>query len=82
MPKTLTNKQIVAGVNKVAENYFKASNAKGLSDSVRQMLTMKWAHFREIAVMLAQKNAKTLESIMDSSEGWVRSAEEVERSVQ
>jgi hypothetical protein len=77
MPKTLTNKQIVDGINKVAENYFKASNARGLTDGVRQSLTLKWAHFREMAVMLSQKNPKTLESIVFDSQSWLVSAEQV-----
>jgi hypothetical protein len=77
MPKPLTNKQISDGINKVAENYFKASNAKGLSQSTRDFLTNKWAHFREMAVMLSQKNPKTLESIVFDSQGWLVSAEQV-----
>jgi hypothetical protein len=77
MPKPLTNKQIVDGINKVAENYFKASNAKGLSEGVRSHLTAKWAYFREMAVLLSQKNPKTLESIVFDSQGWLVSAEQV-----
>jgi hypothetical protein len=77
MPRKLTNKQIVDGINKVAENYFKASNAKGLSESTREFLTGKWAQFREMAVLLSQKNPKTLEEIVWSSQSWLVDSERV-----
>ena len=65
------------GINKVAENYFKASNAKGLSESTREFLTGKWAQFREMAVLLSQKNPKTLEELVWSSQSWLVDAERV-----
>ena len=77
MPRKLTNKQIVDGINKVAENYFKASNAKGLSESTREFLTGKWAQFREVAVLLSQKNPKSLEELVWSSQSWLVDSERV-----
>lgn len=77
MPRKLTNKNIVDGINKVAENYFKAANAKGLPDDTRQFLESKWANFREMAVLLSQKNPKTLEEIVWSSQCWLVDCERV-----
>lgn len=77
MPRKLTNKQIVDGINKVAENYFKAANAKGLSESTRQFLESKWANFREMAVLLSQKNPKSLEEMVWSSQSWLVDCERV-----
>lgn len=67
-------KQITDGMNKVAENYFRASNAKGISESTRAFLTAKWACYREVAVILAIKNQHDLAAIVDGSESWKRDA--------
>jgi hypothetical protein len=77
MPRKLTNKQIEDGINKVAENYFKASCAKGMPESTRNYLTNKWANFRELAVLLSQKNPKSLEEFIFTSQGWLVSAEQI-----
>jgi hypothetical protein len=77
MPRKITNKQIVDGINKVAENYFKASNAKGMPEVTKQFLTGKWAMYREMAVLLSQKNPKSLEEIIFTSQSWLVSAEQV-----
>jgi len=61
----------------VAENYFKASNAKGLSEDTRKFLTNKWALYREIAHLMAVQDPKTLESIVMDSQSWLTSAEQV-----
>lgn len=77
MPRKLTNKNIVDGINKVAENYFKAANAKGLRDDTRIFLEGKWAHFREMAVLLSQKNPKSLEAMVWSSQSWLVDSERI-----
>jgi hypothetical protein len=79
MARNITNKAIVDGINKVAENYFKASNAKGLSESTRNHLTAKWAFFREMAVLLSQKQSKSLESMVFESQGWLVGVQQVEK---
>lgn len=75
--KRVSKKNINIAISKVAENYFKASNAKGLSESTRNMLTQKWAMYREIAYLLAVQDPKTLESIVFDSQTWLVSAEQV-----
>ena len=75
--KRVSKKNINIAISKVAENYFKASNAKGLSESTRQFLTGKWAVYREIAYLMAVQDPKTLESIMFDSQSWLVSAEQV-----
>jgi hypothetical protein len=75
--KRVSRKNINIAISKVAENYFKASNAKGLSQSTRDFLTGKWAMYREIAYLMAVQSPSTLESIVNDSENWVRSAEAV-----
>lgn len=75
--KRVSKKNINIAISKVAENYFKASNAKGLSQSVRDLLTNKWAMYREIAYLLAVQDSKTLEAIVFDSQSWLTSAEAV-----
>lgn len=75
--KRVSKKNINIAISKVAENYFKASNAKGLSESTRQFLTGKWAVYREIAYLLAVQDPKTLEGIVFDSQTWLVSAEQV-----
>jgi hypothetical protein len=70
MARKLTNKQIVDGINTVDENYFKACNAKGLRDDTRIFLESKWAHFRDMAVLLSQKNPSNLEEMVWTSQSW------------
>lgn len=77
MPRKLTNKQIVDGINKVAENYFKAANVKGLSESTRQILESKWEVFREMAILLSHKSPRSLEEIVWSSRAWLVDCERV-----
>lgn len=75
--KRVSRKNINIAISKVAENYFKASNAKGLSESTRTFLTQKWAVYREIAYLMAVQDPKTLESIVFDSQTWLVSAEQV-----
>lgn len=75
--KRVSRKNINIAISKVAENYFKASNANGLSESTRQFLTSRWAMYREIAYLLAVQDPKTLESIVFDSQTWLVSAEQV-----
>lgn len=75
--KRVSRKNINIAISKVAENYFKASNAKGLSESTRNFLTQKWAVYREIAYLMAVQDPKTLESIVFDSQSWLVSAEQV-----
>lgn len=75
--KRVSRKNINIAISKVAENYFKASNANGLSQSTRDFLTARWAIYREIAYLMAVQSPKTLEGIVDDSENWVKSAEAV-----
>ena len=77
MPRKLTNKQIVDGINTVAENYFKAADAKGVPEATRIFLEGKWANFREMAVLLSQKNPKSLEEMVWSSQSWLVDCERV-----
>lgn len=74
--KRVSKKNINIAISKVAENYFKASNANGLSESTRAFLTNKWAIYREIAYLLAVQDPKTLEAIVFDSQGWLVSAEQ------
>lgn len=69
-----TIKQITDGINKVAENYFRASNAKGISESTRVFLTAKWACYREMAVILSIKRESDLYTLVEGSESWKRDA--------
>ena len=75
--KRVSRKNINIAISKVAENYFKASNAEGLTDSTRQFLITRWAIYREIAYLMAVQDSKTLESIVFDSQGWLVSAEQV-----
>jgi hypothetical protein len=75
--KRVSKKNINIAISKVAENYFKASNANGLSESTRAFLTNKWAIYREIAYLLAVQDPKTLEAIVFDSQSWLVSAEQV-----
>jgi len=75
--KRVSKKNINIAISKVVENYFKASNANGLSEDTRKFLTGKWAMYREIAYLLAVQDPKTLESIVFDSQGWLVSAEAV-----
>lgn len=75
--KRVSRKSINCAISKVAENYFKASNANGLSQSTRDFLTARWAMYREIAYLLAVQDSKTLESIVFDSQTWLVSAEQV-----
>jgi hypothetical protein len=75
--KRVSRKQINISISKVAENYFKASNANGLSEETRKYLTNKWAMYREIAYLMAVQDPKTLESIVFDSQSWLTSAEQV-----
>lgn len=75
--KRVSKKNINIAISKVAENYFKASNAKGLSQSTRDFLTARWCLYREIAYLLAVQDPKTLESIVFDSQTWLVSAEQV-----
>jgi len=73
--KRVSRKNINIAICKVAENYFKACNANGLSESTRQFLTNKWAVYREIAYLMAVQDPKTLESIVFDSQTWQVAAE-------
>ena len=75
--KRVSRKNINIAISKVAENYFKASNARGLSESTRQFLCTRWAMYREIAYLMAVQDSKTLESIVFDSQTWLVSAEQV-----
>lgn len=75
MPRKSSIKSITAGINTVAENYFRASQAKGLTESTRTFLTARWACYREVAVILSIKNASDLESLVSGSATWKRDAE-------
>lgn len=71
-------KQITQSFNTIAENYFKAANAKGLSQSIRDDLTQRWAYAREVAYILATHGrGSNLDQLVDQSAGWLKSAEAV-----
>ena len=71
-------KQITQSFNTIAENYFKAANAKGLSQGVRDDLTNRWAYAREVAYILATNGkGSSLDQLVEQSAGWVKSAEAV-----
>jgi hypothetical protein len=72
--KRVSRKNINIAISKVAENYFKAANAKGLSQSTRDFLTNKWAMYREIAYLMAVQDPETLKTIVMDSESWAASA--------
>jgi hypothetical protein len=72
--KRVSKKNINIAISKVAENYFKASNAKGLSEDTRKYLTNKWALYREIAYLMAVQDPNTLKNIVMDSESWAASA--------
>lgn len=74
MARKASIKSITDGINKVAENYFRASQAKGISESTRVFLTAKWACYREVAVILSIKNQSDLYTLIDGSESWKRDA--------
>jgi hypothetical protein len=74
MARKASIKSITDGINKVAENYFRASNAKGISESTRAFLTAKWACYREMAVILSIKRESDLVALVDGSAAWKRDA--------
>jgi hypothetical protein len=75
--KRVSKKNINIAISKVAENYFKASNAKGLSEDTRKFLTNKWAMYREIAYLMAVQSPETLKNIVMDSESWAASADAI-----
>ncbi len=75
--KRVSRKNINIAISKVAENYFKASNARGLSEDTRRFLIGKWAVYREIAYLMAVQDAETLKNIVMDSESWAASAQAV-----
>lgn len=79
MARKASIKQITDGINTVAENYFRASNAKGITESTRTFLTAKWACYREMAVILAIKNQSDLDNLVDGSAAWKRDAEATDK---
>jgi hypothetical protein len=79
MARKASIKSITAGFNTVAENYFRASNAKGISQSTREFLTARWACYREMAVILAIKNQSDLDNLVDGSAAWKRDAEATDK---
>lgn len=74
MARKATNKQIADAFSKMAEDYFTASNAAALSDDTRKYLTNKWALMREIAYVLATKNAEKLDVLAADARSWAHSA--------
>ena len=74
MARKATIKSITAGFNTVAENYFRASQAAGITESTRTFLTARWAAYREMAVILSIKNVSDLESLIGCSAAWKRDA--------
>ena len=72
MARKATNKQIADAFSKMAEDYFKASNAAAISDETRTYLTNKWAMMREIAYVLATKNAEKLDMLAGDARSWAR----------
>jgi hypothetical protein len=78
--KRVSKKNINIAISKVAENYFKASNANGLTEDTRKYLTGKWAMYREIAYLMAVQDPKTLESITFESQSWLVTAEQIAES--
>jgi len=75
--KRVSRKNINIAISKVAENYFKASNANGLSEDTRRFLISKWAMYREIAYLMAVQDPNTLKNIVMDSESWAASAQAV-----
>ena len=75
--KRVSKKNINIAISKVAENYFKASNANGLSEDTRKYLTNKWALYREIAYLMAVQDPNTLKNIVMDSESWAASADAI-----
>ena len=74
MARKASIKQITDGFNTAAENYFRASRAKGISESTREFLTARWAAYREVAVILAIKRQDDLEKLVSCSAAWKRDA--------
>jgi hypothetical protein len=74
MARKASIKSITDGINKVAENYFRAANAKGISNDTRKFLEARWACYREVAVILSIKNQSDLSTLVDGSEYWKRDA--------
>jgi hypothetical protein len=72
--KRVSKKNINIAISKVAENYFKAANAKGLSEDTRRVLTTRWCIYREIAYLMAVQSPETLKNIVMDSESWAASA--------
>jgi hypothetical protein len=75
MKRKVSIKNITDGFNTVAENYFRAANAKGITESTRAFLESRWACYREMAVILAIKNQSDLEALISTSAAWKRDAE-------
>jgi hypothetical protein len=77
--KKASIKSITAGINTVAENYFRAANAKGITESTRAFLESRWACYREMAVILSIKRQSDLEALVSTSAAWKRDAEACSR---
>jgi len=79
MPRKASIKSITDGINKVAENYFRAANAKGISEDTRRFLESRWACYREMAVILAIKRQEDLDTLVGCSAAWKRDAEATDK---